>query len=548
MPGLNFWKFTKGINLSPQSGAPSSPSNGDVYYNSSTNLFQFYQNGSFVSFNPGTGFIKADGSVPLTSNWSAGAFSATFNSVAVGSAANTVSGLSTIINSGTLTLPTSTDTLVGRATTDTLTNKTLTLPVIASISNGGTVTIPSGADTLVARTSTDTLTNKTISGSSNTLSNIADGSLSTSYLKSDGSRSLTGPLTETQQTTPANPSAGSNKLYFKSDDKLYSLTSAGVETALSSAAAAFLNNGNSFGATATLGTADNNDLNIITNNVVIATFKADGRFALGTAAGSGIFTVNFSAAANPITASVNQRGLRSTFTGSSGGTTLISAFSSGITTAATAYTVATRAQYESTNITKGAGSTITRDIAYYGDVPTNGTNNAFVSDNITYTGNWGINIASTNANLLTGATAIGGTATNNNAAVGFVGEYVESVISSTTSVPGATAVWANLTSISLSAGDWDVDGIMSLDNANSAAITQYAGAISINSGTTTTDQIDGSNQGDSATPGAAAIRTITIPSYRLSLSTTTTVYLKMNVTYTVATPQYRCRISARRAR
>ena len=61
-----------------------------------------------------------------------------------------------------LTFPTGTDTIVGRATTDTLTNKTLTTPTIASITNGGTVTIPSGADTLVARTSTDTLTNKTL--------------------------------------------------------------------------------------------------------------------------------------------------------------------------------------------------------------------------------------------------------------------------------------------------------------------------------------------------------------------------------------------------
>lgn len=41
--------------------------------------------------------------------------------------------ISTISNTGTLTLPTSTDTLLGRATTDTLTNKTLTTPVIASL-------------------------------------------------------------------------------------------------------------------------------------------------------------------------------------------------------------------------------------------------------------------------------------------------------------------------------------------------------------------------------------------------------------------------------
>jgi hypothetical protein len=44
--------------------------------------------------------------------------------------------ISTIVNTGTLTLPTSTDTLVGRATTDTLTNKTLTTPVIGTVIGG----------------------------------------------------------------------------------------------------------------------------------------------------------------------------------------------------------------------------------------------------------------------------------------------------------------------------------------------------------------------------------------------------------------------------
>lgn len=44
----------------------------------------------------------------------------------------------------------------------TLTDKTLTAPVISTISNSGTITLPTGTRTLVARDTTDTLTNKTL--------------------------------------------------------------------------------------------------------------------------------------------------------------------------------------------------------------------------------------------------------------------------------------------------------------------------------------------------------------------------------------------------
>ena len=64
--------------------------------------------------------------------------------------------------------------------TQTLTNKTLTLPVISQISNSGVLTLPTSTDTLVGRATTDTLTNKSISGATNTLSNIANASLTNS--------------------------------------------------------------------------------------------------------------------------------------------------------------------------------------------------------------------------------------------------------------------------------------------------------------------------------------------------------------------------------
>ena len=74
-------------------------------------------------------------------------------------------GLSGGATSGeaTLSIDSSVVTLTG---TQTLTNKTLTAPVISTISNTGTLTLPTSTDTLVGRATTDTLTNKTLTSPS----------------------------------------------------------------------------------------------------------------------------------------------------------------------------------------------------------------------------------------------------------------------------------------------------------------------------------------------------------------------------------------------
>lgn len=69
--------------------------------------------------------------------------------------------------------------VVGTTDSQTLTNKTLTSPVISSISNTGTLTLPTSTDTLVGRATTDTLTNKRVTPRVSTTTSSATPTINT---------------------------------------------------------------------------------------------------------------------------------------------------------------------------------------------------------------------------------------------------------------------------------------------------------------------------------------------------------------------------------
>lgn len=183
-----------------------------------------------------------------------------------------------------------------------------------------------------------------------------------------------------------------------------------------------------------------------------------------------------------------------------------------------------------------------------------GTPNGFSgdTDNGFYyigTNNWGLAAAGTKCvDIKSTGVAILGTNTNDNAAAGFVGQSVKSVVSAVTLA--ATTVYGNITSISLTAGDWLVWGQLNIASADGAAVTRTQIVISEHSGNTTTDHVGGDNlldMGFSWTSGATRIGG-SCNAYRVSTSSTKTIYLKARADYSGGTLSTDARLSALRIR
>lgn len=142
-----------------------------------------------------------------------------------------------------------------------------------------------------------------------------------------------------------------------------------------------------------------------------------------------------------------------------------------------------------------------------------------------------------------------GTTTNNNAQAGSVGEYVESVIANASQIALTSGVEANVTSISLTAGDWDVWGICYYQAAAGTLTSEYRCSVSTTSatGVSSNTGLLGLLVGTNAAP-ASIINSVQTPMTRISVSSTTTVYLVIQSTFTVSTQGGYGALRARRRR
>lgn len=127
-----------------------------------------------------------------------------------------------------------------------------------------------------------------------------------------------------------------------------------------------------------------------------------------------------------------------------------------------------------------------------------------------------------------------------------LGQYVESQVAQGSAVALTTNTTANVTSITLPAGDWNIFGVVSFIPAASTSITVLNGG---SSQTSATLDVLGTSFGftQAAVVPTAVAQTFPIPMDRVVLNQTTTIYLVARATFTVSTLGAFGVIGARRA-
>lgn len=143
-----------------------------------------------------------------------------------------------------------------------------------------------------------------------------------------------------------------------------------------------------------------------------------------------------------------------------------------------------------------------------------------------------------------------GTTTNDSASAGYVGEFVSANRAYASPLALTNNIITNLTSISLSAGDWDVYG--NVINNNSNDYIQYLYAWTNTVSVTLPSEVNNVGLTLFGSAGGNTVRSTqfsTIAPYqRYSLSTTTTIYLIAQTSSNAGTNNCSGSIYARRVR
>lgn len=450
------------------------------------------------------------------------------NIVLTGTTPTTISTTTTptFTTVNTATVPTTVDTLVARNTTDTLTNKTLTSPVLTTPALG---TPTSGIMTNVTGTA----------------AGLTAGNVTTNA-------NLTGPITSTGNATAIASQTGTGTTFVVNTSPTLVTPVLGVATATTINKLTFTQPAS--GSTLTIpdgvvltGPAASGTAMTLGNTETVTgvkTFGSAGAVGRLLIAGntSGTTTLNASATASgtltlpAATDTLVGQGTADTFTGvktfgaaGNVGKLVVAGTTSGTTVVnATATASGTLTLPAATDTLVGKATT---------DTLTNKTFDSAGTGNVLQVGTVTLSKGQYPGETTTGS-----------ATAGNIGEYTESDLASGSAVSLTTGVTANITSISLTAGDWNIGGGIVFVPAATTTVTQLVGSSSTTSATLPTSPNKGATFNLIHTFNTGSAQVIPIGVKRLSISGTTTVFLVTQAAFGVSTmTAYGC-IWGRRAR
>lgn len=146
-----------------------------------------------------------------------------------------------------------------------------------------------------------------------------------------------------------------------------------------------------------------------------------------------------------------------------------------------------------------------------------------------------------------GAGQLQGTRTNDNACAGCVGEYVDSAFNTNAA---ASNTYQDVTTLSVTAGDWDCSVTAVMGSITAANTSNILLGISIGTAGNTFSDAAGGNQIYAAATnfGSQTDITMTIANFRVNVAATTTVRAKTRYIYSAGTPASYGRLLCRRVR